>query len=76
VLFVGAGIGGHLARPDGSKSLNATELATDLAKHFNIETSSTDLANVGAAKPAHPGIRDRSRKPLRFEKVVPLLKDF
>jgi tetratricopeptide (TPR) repeat protein len=46
VLFVGAGVGGHLHRPDGSKCPNAAELAQELTTHFSIDTTSTDLAKV------------------------------
>ena len=46
VLFVGAGLGAHLNRPDGSKPPNSTELAQELIEQFSITTESRDLAKV------------------------------
>lgn len=46
VLFIGAGIGGHLLSPDGKTTPNAPQLASELAAHFRIDTDSTDLAKV------------------------------
>jgi len=36
VLFLGAGIGDHLHRPDGSSAPQAFELAEAMAKHFGL----------------------------------------
>jgi hypothetical protein len=47
VLFVGAGIGYHYKRPDGSAVPDAKQLAADLIKHFKLNIdSSTDLERV------------------------------
>ena len=44
VLFLGAGIGQHLHRPDDSTMPGASQLALDLAQHFGLDTQgSTDL---------------------------------
>ena len=46
VLFIGAGVGAHLKRPDGSSAPDSQTLAKDLATHAGINTSSSDLAKV------------------------------
>jgi hypothetical protein len=46
VLFIGAGVGGHLKRPDGSTAPDGRQLAKDLSAHFGLGTTSTDLAKV------------------------------
>lgn len=47
VLFIGAGIGSHLKKPDGSKAPNGGALAEELANHFEIDTEEEyDLAKV------------------------------
>jgi tetratricopeptide (TPR) repeat protein len=46
VLFIGAGIGKHLHRPNGKGLPDAEGLARDIATHFSIDTTSDDLAKV------------------------------
>ena len=46
VLFLGAGIGKHLSRPNGTCLPDAPGLANDIAKHFSIDTKSDDLSKV------------------------------
>jgi len=46
VLFLGAGIGKHLCRPNGVSLPDAAELARDIATHFSIDTASDDLSKV------------------------------
>jgi hypothetical protein len=47
VLFVGAGIGSHYKRSDGTAVPDAKQLATDLIKHFKLNIDpSTDLVRV------------------------------
>lgn len=46
VLFIGAGVGSHLKRPDGSAAPDGAKLATDLCTHFGVTPASTDLARV------------------------------
>jgi len=47
VLFIGAGIGGHLSDNGGRTAPNAQELANELAAQFEIETEgSSDLAKI------------------------------
>jgi tetratricopeptide (TPR) repeat protein len=46
VLFIGAGIGSHFSKPDGTKAPDAYTLAQQLSSHFSLGTSSTDLAKV------------------------------
>jgi tetratricopeptide (TPR) repeat protein len=46
VLFVGAGVGSHLKRRDGSTAPDGRQLAKDLCSNFGIVTASTDLAKV------------------------------
>ena len=46
VLFLGAGIGKHLFRPDGSSLPDAPGLARDIATHFSLDTASDDLSKV------------------------------
>src|SRR4051812_48473428 len=45
VLFLGAGIGSHMAAA-GKVAPTAAELAQELASHFSIDTTSDDLAKV------------------------------
>lgn len=46
VLFIGAGIGGHLKGSDDRTAPDAAGLAHDIAAHFSIESSSDDLAKI------------------------------
>jgi tetratricopeptide (TPR) repeat protein len=47
VLFVGAGVGGHLHAADGTSAPDAVALASEMAHHFSIDPGSTpDLAKV------------------------------
>ena len=46
VLFIGAGVGQHFKRPDGSVAPDGPTLSRELATHFGIATTSTDLAKV------------------------------
>ena len=47
VLFVGAGIGSHYKRSDGTAVPDAKQLATNLIKHFKLNIDpSTDLVRV------------------------------
>jgi tetratricopeptide (TPR) repeat protein len=46
VLFLGAGVGCHLKRRDGSTAPDGQQLAKDLCANFGVVTSSTDLAKV------------------------------
>jgi hypothetical protein len=46
VLFIGAGVGGHFKRPDGSTAPDGETLAKELCAHFNVTTPSTNLAKV------------------------------
>lgn len=47
VLFVGAGIGSHLRRPDGSQAPDASSLAKEMADRFNVPASAPyDLARI------------------------------
>ena len=46
VLFVGAGVGGHLKRPDGSAAPDGQQLAKDLSKNFGLGLDSYDLAKI------------------------------
>jgi hypothetical protein len=46
VLFLGAGIGQHLVRPDGSALPDASQLALQLATQFSLDTDSDDLSKV------------------------------
>lgn len=46
VLFLGAGVGQHLFRPDGSPLPDASELARSIATHFSLDTASDDLSKV------------------------------
>lgn len=47
VLFLGAGIGKHLRRPDSTAGLpDAAGLASAIATHFSVSTSSDDLSKV------------------------------
>jgi len=43
VLFLGAGIGDHFKRPDGTKAPNGSELARALDTHFKLSSGSDDL---------------------------------
>lgn len=59
VLFVGAGIGAHLKRPDGTTAPNAADLAKLMAEHFNIETDGQyDLAQISQAVELRKGRKD------------------
>ena len=46
VLFLGAGVGGHLRRPDGSLAPDGQQMAMDRSKHFGLGTDSLDLAKI------------------------------
>ena len=46
VLFIGAGVGSHLKKPDGSSAPGGEELAVELCARFGISPESTDLAKV------------------------------
>lgn len=46
VLFLGAGIGKYLHRPDGSSLPDAAGLAQEIATHFSLDTKSDDLSKV------------------------------
>lgn len=46
VLFIGAGVGGHLRRPDGSPAPDGQQLAKDLCTNLGLATGSPDLAKV------------------------------
>jgi hypothetical protein len=46
VLFIGAGIGGHLKTRDGDPAPRADQLAKELISHFRLDVDSTDLAKV------------------------------
>lgn len=46
VLFLGAGVGGHLKRPDGSAAPDGQQLAKDLSKNFGLGMESSDLAKI------------------------------
>ena len=74
VLFVGAGIGGSLFDKDGKSLPCASQLATEMAAFFGIDTEGvTDLAKVSQVVE----IRKRGRKELnaflqkRFTEITP-----
>lgn len=46
VLFLGAGIGGHYTRPDGSPAPDGAKLAEDLITTFKLGIPTTDLPRV------------------------------
>src|SRR5260370_1170193 len=46
VLFVGAGVGTHFKRPDGTTAPDGAALCAELSSHFGIDAKSTDLAKV------------------------------
>jgi tetratricopeptide (TPR) repeat protein len=46
VLFLGAGIGGHYTRPDGTPAPDGARLAEDLIAHFKLGIAATDLPRV------------------------------
>lgn len=46
VLFLGAGIGCHYARPDGRSAPDGRELVEELIRHFNLDIVPTDLPRV------------------------------
>jgi hypothetical protein len=46
VLFIGAGIGAHLKRPDGKPAPDGAALAKELTAHFGLPVTSNDLAKV------------------------------
>jgi tetratricopeptide (TPR) repeat protein/cold shock CspA family protein len=46
VLFLGAGIGGHYKRPDGTPAPDGEKLAADLINHFKLGIDPTDLPRV------------------------------
>ncbi len=46
VLFLGAGIGGHLKGKDGRTAPDATILAKELAEEFSIETTNYNLPKI------------------------------
>ena len=46
VLFVGAGVGQHFKRSDGTVAPDGAALSAELATHFSIVTTSTDLSKV------------------------------
>lgn len=46
VLFIGAGVGDHLRKPDGSPAPNGETLAKELCARFDIHPESTDLTKV------------------------------
>lgn len=46
VLFLGAGIGGHYVRPDGTSAPDGAKLAEDLIAHFKLGIAPTDLPRV------------------------------
>ena len=46
VLFVGAGIGHHMRRPDNSPAPDGKALAQELNKHFDLKLETDDLAKV------------------------------
>ena len=47
VLFLGAGIGGHLTDEQGRTAPSGADLAVELAKHFSVDTEgSSDLAKI------------------------------
>jgi hypothetical protein len=56
VLFLGAGVGGHLKRVDGSHASDSQQMAKDLSKNLGLGRNSLDLAK-NAASP------QRSRTP-------------
>jgi len=57
VLFVGAGIGGHLRTRDGNAVPTASQLARDLVDHFKLGVDSTDLAKVSRLVEIRKGSR-------------------
>jgi hypothetical protein len=46
VLFLGAGIGGHYARPDGTPAPDGEKLAEDVIAHFKLGITAKDLPRV------------------------------
>jgi hypothetical protein len=47
VLFLGAGIGGHYTRPDGSPAPDGAKLVSELISHFKLGIDpKTDLALI------------------------------
>ena len=46
VLFIGAGIGGHLLCPDGKSLPNGQDLSLEMCAHYKIDPESTDLTKV------------------------------
>jgi hypothetical protein len=46
VLFIGAGVGAHLKKPDGKTAPDGSTLAKELIAHFGLPATSTDLAKV------------------------------
>src|SRR6266699_4897913 len=50
VLFIGAGVGACMFDQKGAPAPNGTEVALELATHFNIELDSTDLASPSLSK--------------------------
>jgi len=72
VLFLGAGIGQHLRRPNGENLPDAAGLARQIAKHFSIETTSDDLSKVAelvAIRGRKDDLQDFIRK--QFADLVP-----
>jgi hypothetical protein len=57
VLFLGAGIGGHLSR-EGKQAPDAAGLANELAHNFGIGTTSTDLAKIAQLVEIRKGRED------------------
>ncbi len=67
VLFIGAGIGRHLADPHGKNAPDAAELAQDLATFFGIASPSKNLAKVAQiveGRKGRPALDDYLRKRL------------
>ena len=59
VLFVGAGVGGHLHRPDGTCAPNGSELAKGMADHFGIDAEDIyDLAQISQAVELRKGRKE------------------
>ncbi|MGI4755832.1 MAG: SIR2 family protein [Janthinobacterium lividum] len=74
VLFIGAGVGSHLHKPNGDEAPQAAALASELATHFGIDADgSTDLAKIAQVIE----IRKRGRRELhgflqeRLSELIP-----
>lgn len=67
VLFLGAGIASHMVTPDGKVAPDGATLSQELAKHFGVDTTTTDLAKIAQVvevRQGRPALDDFVRKRL------------